>query len=498
MAEVTAQLAMRGVSKRFGAVQALHEVDLSVQPGEVHALIGENGAGKSTLMRILAGALAADSGRIELAGQPYAPPDPHAARHAGVAMIYQELSLAPHLSVEEDILLGIEPRRFGLLRRSQLRQRAHQVLELLQHAELTPARKVGALSPGARQLVEVARALATDARVVVMDEPTSALASHEVERLPEVVARLRTRGVSVIFISHVLEELERIADRYTVLRDGRSVATGSLAGTTRAQLVEAMVGRSLSEIFPRVEHSIGAPVLELRALAGRRLPHEASCVLRRGEIFGIAGLMGAGRSELLRALFGLEPIAAGEVRVAAASDRGHPPWIRRQQRIGLVSEQRKEEGVALALSVTENLTLPVLGRVSRAGLVRPRAQRALAQQHCDALGVRCADLSQPIAALSGGNQQKVALARLLACDAQILLLDEPTRGIDVGSKAEIYRRIGELARGGKAVLMVSSHLPELLGVCDTIAVMRRGRLGAARPVQAWTQAELMQEALGDA
>jgi ribose transport system ATP-binding protein len=309
-----------------------------------------------------------------------------------------------------------------------------------------------------------------------------------------VLARLRARSVSIIYISHALEELERIADRYTVLRDGRSVQTGRLAGTPRSSIIEAMVGRSLDEVFPKIAHTTGEPILELDALAGRLLPRAASLRLHRGEIFGIAGLAGAGRSELLRSLFGLDAVRSGTIKLAGALDRGRPPWIRIAQHVGLLSEERKDEGLAIELSVTNNLTLPSLDRCSRWGLVQRRRQRELAERYIAQLRVRCDDPSAPIARLSGGNQQKIALARLLCSDADVLLLDEPTRGIDVGSKAEIYRLIGELARAGKAVLWVSSYLPELLGVCDRIAVMQRGRLGPARDTAQWTEHTLMHEA----
>jgi ribose transport system ATP-binding protein len=496
MAEVEPLLAMRAVTKRFGAVVALSGVDLEVSAGEVHALVGENGAGKSTLMKILSGALAADSGRLELSGAAYAPRDPLEAKRAGVAMIYQELSLAPDLSVQANVLLGREEARWGFLRRAVTREKVASALALLEHPEITPERKVAELGPGARQLVEVARALVSEARLVVMDEPTSSLSHADTERLFAVIERLRARGVTVIYISHALEELERIADRFTVLRDGRTVASGDMASTTRAQLIEAMVGRALDEAFPQVPHVPGEPILELSELGGRRLPHAASLSLRRGEIFGLAGLVGAGRTELLRALFGLDPVARGAIKIAGHSDHGEPPWVRIAQHVGFASEERKQEGLAVALSVADNLTLPKLGRCARWGLVSRSEQLALARRYCGELAVRCDDPRRAAGTLSGGNQQKLALARLLYCDADVLLLDEPTRGIDVGSKAEIYRRIGELARAGKAVLLASNYLPELLGVCDTIAVMHRGRLRPSRPRIEWTEAELMREATG--
>ena len=501
MAEVAELLRARGISKRFGAQQALGAVDLEVARGEVHALLGENGAGKSTLIKILAGALAPDTGTMTLAGQPFAPRDPLAARRAGIAVIYQELSLAPDLSVLDNVMLGREQQRAGFLQRGAMRARLLEALGLLENADITPERPVRELGPGARQLVEVARALVADARLVIMDEPTSSLGSADVARLFAVIARLRERGVSVIYISHALEELSAIADRYTVLRDGRCVQTGTIAGTPREALIEAMVGRSLDEVFPRVAHQPGEVLLELERVAGTRLPRDASLQLRRGEILGLAGLVGAGRSELLRALFGLEPIASGAVKLSGNVDQGRPPWVRLAQHVGLLSEQRKEEGVALGLSVVDNLTLAGLRQSTRGGWLGwldRGAQRAAAQRWISALSVRVHDPLRPIAALSGGNQQKVALARLLHCDADVLLLDEPTRGIDVGSKAEIYRLIGELAARGKAVLLCSSYLPELLGVCDRVAVMHRGRLGPARPVVELSEAAIMREATGSA
>jgi len=496
MTQAAELLAVRGISKRFGAQQALCEVDLVVSRGQVHALVGENGAGKSTLIKVLAGAITPDAGSMLLDGKPFAPRDPLAASRAGISVIYQELSLAPDLSVLDNIMLGREQHRAGLLQRGAMRTRVQDALQLLHNAELTPERKVSELSPGARQLVEVARALCSDARLVIMDEPTSSLGAADVARLFDVIATLRERGVSVIYISHALEELSAIADRYTVLRDGKHVQSGAMSEVSRAELIEAMVGRTLDEAFPKVAHEPGEPLLHLDGICGLRLPQGASLTLRRGEILGIAGLVGAGRTELLRALFGLDPIKSGSVKLAGVIDHGQPPWIRLAQRVGLLSEARKEEGVALGLSVVDNLTLSGLAQMTRAGILDRGAQRTAAQRWIEALNVRTQDPMQPIAGLSGGNQQKVALARLLCCDADVLLLDEPTRGIDVGSKAEIYKLIGELAARGKAVLMCSSYLPELMGVCDRIAVMHRGKLSAAREVAQWSETAIMQAATG--
>jgi ribose transport system ATP-binding protein len=487
-------LRMRGVAKAFGPTRALRGVDLEVGRGEVHALVGENGAGKSTLMKVLSGALAPDRGEIEFDGAPYRASDPLAARAAGVAMIYQELSVALHLTVEQNVMLGREESRFGIVARAAMRERVARALEFLAHPDLEPRRRLIELSPAARQLVEIARALAFDSKLIVMDEPTSSLGAEDVERLFAIVGRLRDRGVSVIYISHFLEEVRRVASRFTVLRDGETVASGDLDVTSDSQLIAHMVGRDVAELFPRTARKVGEVVLELDALSGVVLPRGASLSLRRGEVLGVAGLVGAGRTELLRALYGLDAVASGRVTIGGSVDAGATPDRRLAQGVGLLSENRKEEGLALGLSIATNATLSKLAPFTRGGFVdvaaRSRAATALTQR----LNVKCASVEQPIGALSGGNQQKVALARLLHHDVDVLLLDEPTRGIDVGSKAEIYRLIGELAAGGKAVLFVSSYLPELMGVCDRIAVMRRGEVLAVKPTAEWTEHAILEAA----
>jgi ribose transport system ATP-binding protein len=493
------RLRMRGIEKSFGPVHALAGVDLDVAAGGVHALIGENGAGKSTLMKVLSGAHQPDAGAMTLDDAPYRPSGPLDARRRGVAMIYQELALAPHLTVEQNNVLGREPATGGVVDRHAMRRAVNEALARLGDPELHPSDRVADLPPGLRQLVEVARALFGDARVVVMDEPTSSLSRAETERLFEVIDRLRARGVSVIYISHVIEDVRRVAQRYTVLRDGRSVADGDVpaagapeADSFGATVIEAMAGRRLDAVYPRVPHEPGEVVLEIDALSGARLPRAASLALRRGEILGIAGLVGAGRTELLRAIFGLDPVREGRVRVAGVSDAGAPPRDRWRQGMGLLSEDRAREGLALGLSIADNLTLsrPAarLGIVSRSD--RDRATRALA----DRLSLRFRDCAQPVGQLSGGNQQKIALARLLHHNVDVLLFDEPTRGIDVGAKADIYQLMGELAARGKAILFVSSYLPELLGVCDRIAVMSRGHLGPARPTTDWSESSLIEAA----
>lgn len=485
-------LRMRGVEKSFGSTRALSGVSLEVRRGEVHALVGENGAGKSTLMKILAGALPRDAGEIDFDGSAFAPRDPQEARDRGVAMIYQELSIALHLSVEDNIMLGRETARLGFVERRRNRPRVERALALLDHPDIQPTRRVIDLSPAARQMVEIARALAFDAKLIVMDEPTSSLGARDVERLFEVIERLREQGVAVIYISHFLEEVRRVAERFTVLRDGQTITSGRLAEVTDRDLIGAMVGRTVEDLFPRSERSPGESVLSLSHLRGERMPLDASLELRRGEVVGVAGLVGAGRTETLRALFGLDRVAGGSITIGGDVDHGAPPRRRLAQGVGLLSEDRKSEGLALSRTIAENATLSRLDPFVRAGFVDVRARDQAARQLTTRLNVKCGDVALPISSLSGGNQQKVAVARLLHHDVDVLLLDEPTRGIDVGAKAEIYKQIGELAQRGKTVLFVSSYLPELMGVCDRIAVMRRGAIVGIRDVKDWTEHAILE------
>jgi ribose transport system ATP-binding protein len=491
-------LVLSGLHKRFGPTHALRGVDLTLRPGEVHALVGENGAGKSTLMKILSGAERPDSGRMTLARAPYTPSGPLQARRLGIAMIYQELTLAPHLSVEANVLLGLEPARFGFLRRAEGRRRVRDALAVLEHPEIQTESPVHRLSPAAQQLVEIARALLLDVRVLILDEPTSSLTQADAQRLFALVRRLRDRGVSVVYISHFLEEVQEIADRFTVLRDGRSVGGGPVADFKPHQIIELMVGRSLTDQFPRVPHALGQPVLELDGLFGDKQPRGVSLTLRRGEILGIAGIVGAGRTELLRAVFGLDAIRQGRISVNTSQGRrrGSSPRRRIEQGLGLLSEDRKREGLTLGQSIADNLTYTRLAPYSRFGCLNLLRRRAAVIDWLCRLHVRCRGPGQSVGQLSGGNQQKVALGRLLHQDADVLLLDEPTRGVDVASKTEIYRLIGELAARGKAILFVSSYLPELLGVCDTLTVMARGRLSAIRPAAQWTAEQVMAHATG--
>jgi len=484
-------LRMSGVSKSFGATRALDDVGFALGRGEVHALIGENGAGKSTLMKILSGALAPDAGRMEIDGRPYAPGGPADGLRGGVSMIYQELNLAPHLTVAENIMLGRETAAAGWLDRPAMRRKVREILELVRHPEISPEVPVGRLSVGAKQLVEIARALLNRSRILVMDEPTSSLTQEDSQRLFEIIRGLKGQDVGVIYISHFLEEVQNVADSYTVLRDGRSVGSGAMAGTSLDDLIQLMVGQKFTQLFPRVAHAIGGPVLTLDRLKGRRMAAPVSLSLAKGEILGVAGLIGSGRTEMLRALFGLDEIEGGIIEVSGAELAGRRPWTRIRRGLGLLSEDRQGEGLALNLSVADNMTMSRLAPFRRRGLLRPARQRRAVGGLIDRLKIKAKGPGQPVGALSGGNQQKVALGRLLHQEASVLLLDEPTRGIDVVSKSQIYEWIGGLAREGKAVLFVSSYLPELLGICDRIAVFHRGNLVEARPAAAWDAAGLM-------
>lgn len=486
-------LEMRGVRKQFGPTLALDGVDLEIRPGEVHAILGENGAGKSTLMKILAGALQPDQGEMRLGGQHFQPGGPKAARAAGVSIVYQELNLAPHLSVEANLTLGIEVNRYGVLQSKPTRETVATVLKRLNRPDLQAQSIVATLSPAARQLVEIGRALMTDAKVLILDEPTSSLGLDDIEHLFTVIRQLRAQGVAVFYISHFLEEVRQIADRFTVLRDGSTVKSGRLEDVTMDDLVEAMIGRQLEQMFPRVPHEVGKEILYLSELSGHKLPQKVDLHLHRGEVLGIAGLVGAGRTELLRTLFGLDKTVHGRVEKdqGAVILRNADPGQRWRVGIGIVSEDRAQEGLCLQRTLEENLTWTNLRSFSRGGWLPLGRLREAAQTWLEKLGVKARSSSQYVRELSGGNQQKVAIGRLLQHDVDVFLLDEPTRGIDVASKAEIYQLIGELAAAGKSVLMVSSYTPELLGVCDRVAVMHRGQVVDVRPGTDWTEDQIL-------
>jgi len=492
-----ALLELIDITKRFGPTLALDHVNLNLRQGEVHAILGENGAGKSTLMNIITGELAPDSGHMRIDGQPYAPSSPAVARQTGVALIHQELSLFPHLTVAENILIGQEQTRFGWLDRRGNNRRALGVLESFAHRDISPEAKVGDLPIAARQVVEICRAIAASARIILMDEPTSSLQKQDADRLFELIDTLRSDGISIVFISHFLEEVRQVADTYSVLRDGRNAGSGDLLSVSDADLIAMMVGRSVTDFFPEREFRAGEVILEVTNLAAPPSVIDASFQMRRGEILGIAGLMGSGRTEMVRALFGLSP-ASGTVRIGSqSSTRARQPVAARiASGLGYLSEDRQGEGLATGLSIADNVTMTRLDAFSRLGWLDGIAQREQTSVLVKQLSIKAGSPSQRVATLSGGNQQKVALARLVHQDVDILLLDEPTRGIDVGSKAQIYQLMARLAAEGKAILMVSSYLPELLGMCDSLAVMSRGRLSRTRPTSEWTAEAILQAAIG--
>lgn len=493
-------LALSNISKRFGPSVALDGVNLSLQQGEVHALIGENGAGKSTLMNVLAGLVPADSGSMEVEGAPYSPASPLDARSRGIALIHQELSLFPHLSVAENIMMGMEPSRAGVLDAKRLRECTAEVLATFHHPEIRPGARISNLSIAARQIVEICRAIAARARIILMDEPTSSLQRDDVAQLFSVIRKFATQGITIVYISHFLEEVREIADRFTVLRDGRSVATGRIASATDDELIAQMVGRSVESLFPKRDPpETSETIVNVRNLAAPPAVKDASFQLRGGEILGIAGLMGSGRTELIRTLFGIDQSATGTIELRGKAIDVHRPTARRlAQGFSFLSEDRKGEGLALALSIGDNVTMTRFGSCSRFGWLNLSRQRKQAGAVINSLSVKARHPDQPVATLSGGNQQKIALARLLHQEADILLLDEPTRGIDIGSKAVVYQTIADCAARGKAILMVSSYLPELFGMCDRLAVMTRGRLSETRPIDAWTPESVMQAAIGGA
>jgi ribose transport system ATP-binding protein len=494
LAQRPPQFEMRGIRKSFGATRAVDSIDLAVAGGEVCALVGQNGAGKSTLMSILAGAIGPDAGSMVLRGEPYRPRHPLDARRAGIAMIYQELSLAPHLSVMENIVLGAEPTRRGLLRWNVIRRTARSALERLGRGDIALDVPVGHLSVAAQQIVEIARAVALGSQVLVMDEPTSSLARQDTKRLFEVVAQLKQEGHAIVYISHFIEEVKDIADRVVILRDGR-IAGELPPAAAASEIVRLMVGRNVDDLYPRSPRQMAEAILDVDALG----PASATFSVHRGEILGIAGLLGAGRTRLLRSIFGLEHVKTGRVKIGAWVGKGSPT-LQLAHGVGMLSEDRKGEGLATNLTVSDNLTMSRLRGLGPGPVVLPSRQDAATRQWVERLTIKCRGPRQAVGELSGGNQQKVALARLLHHDVDVLLLDEPTRGIDVGSKAQLYALLDALVAGKagrpRAILLVSSYLPELLGLCDRIAVMRRGGLAPARPAAELTEHQLMMDATG--
>jgi ABC-type sugar transport system ATPase subunit len=489
-----AVLELDGISKAFPGVQALEDVGFDVRPGEVHALLGENGAGKSTLIKIVSGAYRPDAGTIRLEGREVRFASPLEAQRAGIATVYQELLLFPELSVAENIFAGHAPHgRWGGLDWRTMRARAAEILASLDIHELDVSRPVGTLSVADRQRVEIAKALSRSARVLILDEPTAALGEADVERLFELVRRLRERGVGIVYISHRMVEIFELADRVTVLRDGRFVGTRDVAATTEGELVAMMVGRTIENFFPKTPAEIGAPILELRDVSCPPLVRDASLTLHAGEILGIAGLVGSGRTELAQTVFGVTPPAAGEILLDGRPVTIGSPGKARALGIAYVPEDRGQQGLIRPMRLRENVSLAVLRRISHASFIDRRAEGALAEDAIQRFGIRATGPEQVVGELSGGNQQKVVLGKWLATKPRVLIMDEPTRGIDVGAKAEIHGLMSALAGQGLGVLMISSELPEVLGMSDRVLVMREGRL-----VAEFIRAEATQERVAHA
>lgn len=490
-------LKLTGLSKSFGGVRALADVSFDLRPGEVHALVGENGAGKSTLVKIITGAHQPDAGTIEIAGDLVTDLDPQRARRLGIAAIYQQPALFPDLSVAENIAFGLEaPRFWRRVRWNEHRDRAARLLAQI-GAQIDPDSDVARLTMPEQQLVEIAKALAASARVLILDEPTASLSDNEIERLFTVIRGLKSQGVGLIYISHRLDELPKMADRVTALRDGRLAGSANMSQVTRADLIRMMVGRELSAVFPKTAVQAGDVVLEMRRLTCHaEAVHDISLSVRAGEIVGLAGLVGAGRTELAKVLFGLSPADSGEILVRGTRAIIDTPDRAIALGISYVPEDRRRHGVVLDLSVAANTSLAVLRQMSRRGMFDFGRERSLAIDFVRRLGVKTPSVDAPVGNLSGGNQQKVALARWLATEPAILILDEPTQGVDVGAKAEIHRLMSDLAARGLAVLMISSDLPEILGMSDRILVMHAGTIAGELGRADATQERVLELALG--
>ncbi|WP_175857703.1 sugar ABC transporter ATP-binding protein [Burkholderia anthina] len=470
-------LTMRGITKRFGGVHALRGVSLTAQGGEVHALMGENGAGKSTLMKVLGGAYSPDDGEISLDGERLVLDSPHAAREHGISVIHQEFSLAKHLSVAENIFLSDLGEGSPVINWRRLRERAKRQLDTLGFGELDVSRPVAELSVAEQQIVEICKALSHASRVLVFDEPTAVLTARETQRLFELIRQLRAKGVCIIYISHRLEEIFALCDAATVLKDGSYVTTVRIDEIDEARLVQLMVGRKLDELFPPRHASIGEPVLRVDGLNVGARVKDVSFEVRAGEVLGFSGLVGSGRTETMRAIFGADRRDSGEIRVDGRPLSSRSPRQGARGGIGMLPEDRKQQGVLLDLSIRVNAMMTSRNTCARGGwLLSRRREAARADELIKALRVKMNDMEDPVGGLSGGNQQKVALMKWVNAGCRVLILDEPTRGVDVGAKIEIYQIINQLATQGVAVIVVSSDMPEIIGLCDRVLVMRMGAI----------------------
>jgi ABC-type sugar transport system ATPase subunit len=484
-------LSFRNISKRFPGVHALDSVSFDVERGSCHALMGENGAGKSTMGKILAGVYTADAGEIQLEGRVIRPPDPLAARRLGIAMVHQELAFCPNLTVAENLCLGDLPRRAGWVNRTEMRRRAVEMLQEIE-ADIDPDLPIERLSTGHEQLVQIAAALGTGARVIVMDEPTSSLSAHESEHLFHLLRKLRERMVTVIYVSHRMEEIFELCDAITVLRDGRHVATEPIVQTSHERLIHQMIGREVAAFHPKhLDRPLGQELLRVEGLSSPGKFQNVSFTLREGEVLGFGGLVGAGRSELAQAIFGLDPLATGSVFVHGKRLTPQSVKAALAAGLGLLPEDRKRQGLVLTMNCRENTSLSSLNLLTRGGFVQRGKERALVEQYTGRLRVKAPSMESPVAGLSGGNQQKIALAKWLARQCDALMIDEPTRGVDVGAKAEIHHLLDQLACENLGLLLISSELPELMNLSRRIIVLREGSVmgEVARPD--FSQAALM-------
>ncbi|HEY8576914.1 MAG TPA: sugar ABC transporter ATP-binding protein [Devosia sp.] len=490
-------LSMRGIEKRFAGIPALSSASLEIAPGEVHALIGQNGAGKSTMIKVLTGYHRRDGGEVLFAGQPFEVGSPHQAQASGISTIYQEINLVPFRSVTENICLGREARRFGLLDWDSMHAEAERLLQTF-GIDLDVRRPLMDFNTATQQMVAIARAIGFAARLVIMDEPTSSLDEGEVAMLFKVIRKLKAGGVSVIFVSHKLDELYEVCDRVTIMRDGKTVRSAAISEIDKLDLVSAMLGRDISKAqghataFTEGRREAGATVLSASSLAARQAVQDVSFDVARGEIVGFAGLLGAGRTETARLIFGVDRARSGTMKIDGETFAPQKPKEAIRAGLGFVTEDRKLEGIVPELSVAENMTLALLPRISRNGVVSEARQRELVERFIRQLGIKCSGPNQRIRELSGGNQQKVLLARWLATNPKLLILDEPTRGIDVGAKGEIQRLIRELADQGLAVLMISSELEEVVEGADRVFVLREGRTVAELEGEAITEDRVLQ------
>jgi rhamnose transport system ATP-binding protein len=485
-----------GLSKSYGGVQALTDVAFDIKAGTVHALVGENGAGKSTLVKILTGIVQSDEGEIRIDGEPVQIGDPQAAHRHGIVAMYQEPTVFPDLTVAENVFAGRHPRTpwRGVDWRA-INRETERILEEFE-VDIGPTTPVRGLGVADRQLLEIAKALSTSARLLIMDEPTAALSPHEVENLFATVGRLRERGVAIVFISHRLEEAEAIADVVTVLRDGRHVATRPTSELPQAEIVRLMVGRSLDALFPKEEAEIGDVVLDARGLGRRGVFSDVSFRLRRGEIVGLAGFVGSGRTEVARAIFGIDSLDQGELSIEGRRFTPRSPRSALRRGLAYLPEDRLEQGLVQTMPIVTNLSMAVLPELTPGGVLRPRRERRLARRFIDQLRIKATSATQIVRSLSGGNQQKVVLGKWLAAEPRILILDEPTHGVDVGTKADVHRTISQLAGQGLTILMISSELPEILGMSDRVLVMREGRLVAEFTREEATQERIISAAAG--